>query len=122
MARRVIVTGSTGNLGAKAVAALSRLDGWEAVRLGRNSANDPGVIFADLERYDAGWARHFDGAAAVLHLAADPNPSPTGPRLRRSTSISRSTSFAPPRKAASAGWCSPAATGFSAATASAATG
>jgi NAD+ dependent glucose-6-phosphate dehydrogenase len=71
---RVIVTGSTGNLGSKAVAALRRQEGWEVVRLGRNSAGEPDVILADLERYDAGWARHFAGVEAVLHLAANPKP------------------------------------------------
>ena len=71
---RVIVTGSTGNLGSKAVAALRRLQGWEVVRLGRNSAGEPDVIMADLERHDVGWAQHFAGAEAVLHLAADPKP------------------------------------------------
>lgn len=71
---RVIVTGSTGNLGAKAVAALNQLPGCEIVRLGRNTAREAGVITADLERYDVGWARHFAGADAVLHLAADPKP------------------------------------------------
>src|SRR5579864_2982794 len=74
MARRVIVTGSTGNLGAKAVTALRKLGGFEIVRVGRNAGNEPDVIVADLARYDTGWARHFAGAEAVLHLAADPKP------------------------------------------------
>jgi NAD+ dependent glucose-6-phosphate dehydrogenase len=74
MARRVIVTGSTGNLGTKAVTALRKLGGWEIVRVGRNTANEPDVIDADLTRYDVSWAKHFAGAEAVLHLAADPKP------------------------------------------------
>jgi nucleoside-diphosphate-sugar epimerase len=74
MGHRVIVTGSTGNLGMKAVAALSRLDGWEVLRIGRNSTQDRGVVPADLTRYESTWARHFVGAEAVLHLAADPKP------------------------------------------------
>ena len=69
---RVIVTGSTGNLGAKAVTSLARLDGWKVDRIGRNSAQDKGVINADLTRFDASWARYFEGADAVVHLAADP--------------------------------------------------
>jgi NAD+ dependent glucose-6-phosphate dehydrogenase len=70
--KRVVVTGSTGNLGIKAVAALSRLPDWKIVRIGRNSRREPGIIEADLEHYDATWAAHFAGAEAVLHLAADP--------------------------------------------------
>jgi NAD+ dependent glucose-6-phosphate dehydrogenase len=72
--RRIIVTGSTGNLGAKAVACLRKIDGWDIVRIGRNSRADPGVITANLERFDAQWARHFQGADSVLHLEADPKP------------------------------------------------
>jgi NAD+ dependent glucose-6-phosphate dehydrogenase len=72
--RRVIVTGSTGNLGAKAIAALKRLDGIELVRIGRNRANDADVINAELDKFNAGWARVFQSADVVLHLAADPKP------------------------------------------------
>ncbi|MFH5070387.1 NAD-dependent epimerase/dehydratase family protein [Enterobacter cloacae complex sp. 2024EL-00215] len=71
---RVLVTGSTGNLGAKAVAALNALGNIEVKGIGRNSTNDPQVITADLERYDTAWAKHFEGVDAVLHLAADPKP------------------------------------------------
>lgn len=74
MSRRVLVTGSTGNLGRKAVAGLAGLDGWEVARIGRNTGGDAGVIMADLETYDAGWAKAFVGVDAVLHLAADPKP------------------------------------------------
>jgi len=68
------VTGSTGNLGLKAVAALSKLNGWEVIRIGRNSQRRPDICEADLERYEESWAAHFDNADAVLHLAADPKP------------------------------------------------
>jgi nucleoside-diphosphate-sugar epimerase len=70
--RRILITGSTGNLGAKAVAALEQQPGIELARIGRNASGEPGVISAQLETYDEGWARHFDGIDAVLHLAADP--------------------------------------------------
>jgi NAD+ dependent glucose-6-phosphate dehydrogenase len=70
-ARRILITGSTGNLGAKAVACLAREPDVDIVQMGRNSGGDPGVITARLETYDAAWARHFDGVDAVLHLAAD---------------------------------------------------
>ncbi|RQR32721.1 NAD(P)-dependent oxidoreductase [Burkholderia sp. Bp9143] len=73
-AKRVLVTGSTGNLGAKAMAALNTLDNLEVTGIGRNSTGDPNVITADLECFDRSWAQHFDGVDAVLHLAADPKP------------------------------------------------
>jgi nucleoside-diphosphate-sugar epimerase len=72
--QRVVITGSTGNLGEKAVAALATLEGWETLRIGRNAQRRPGIIDADLEHYEPSWAAHFEGADAVLHLAADPKP------------------------------------------------
>lgn len=70
-AARVLLTGSTGNLGQKATDALLAA-GVDLVRIGRNGTRDPGVITADLERYDPSWVRHFEGVDCVLHLAADP--------------------------------------------------
>ena len=72
--KRVVITGSTGNLGAKAVKALGNLAGWGVVRIGRNAGGHLGVIEANLDQYNNGWAAHFEGADAVLHLAADPTP------------------------------------------------
>lgn len=72
--RNVLVTGSTGNLGRKAVAALESAEGARVVRIGRNSAKLPDVVTADLCDYGGGWARSFRGVDAVLHLAADPRP------------------------------------------------
>lgn len=72
---RVLVTGSTGNLGAKAVAALAREPGIDVLRIGRNAKGDSGVITAALETYDGAWARHFQDVDCVLHLAADPRPA-----------------------------------------------
>ena len=71
--RNVLITGSTGNLGRKAVAALESVEDARIVRIGRNSANLPDVVTADLCNY-GGWARSFRGVDAVLHLAADPRP------------------------------------------------
>lgn len=70
--RRVLLTGSTGNLGHKATSALRATDGVEVTRIGRNGGSDPEVITANLELFDSGWARHFNGIDTVLHLAADP--------------------------------------------------
>lgn len=70
--RRILLTGSTGNLGHKATVALNATDGIELTRIGRNGRNDPGVITANLEVFDNSWATHFGGIDTVLHLAADP--------------------------------------------------
>jgi NAD+ dependent glucose-6-phosphate dehydrogenase len=72
--KRVVVTGSTGNLGEKAVAALDTLGTWDVIRIGRNSKRVPGIVDADLAQYEPAWAAHFERADAVLHLAADPKP------------------------------------------------
>jgi nucleoside-diphosphate-sugar epimerase len=69
---RVLLTGSTGNLGQKATEALQSVADLELLRIGRNGAKDPGVVTADLERFDASWAARFQGIDTVLHLAADP--------------------------------------------------
>lgn len=74
---RVLVTGSTGNLGEKAVAALSAIPNLDIRRIGRNTAGKMDVIAADLEMYDESWAQHFHETDAVLHLAADPKPVAT---------------------------------------------
>ena len=67
MTRRVLITGASGNLGAKAVVALRATADVELVELGE----------ADLSAYDPAWAERFDGADVVLHLAADPRPLAT---------------------------------------------
>lgn len=67
---RVLLTGSTGNLGQKATAALLA-EGLDLVRIGRNGSSDPGVITANLGAW-GDWVKHFDGVDVVLHLAADP--------------------------------------------------
>lgn len=71
-----MVTGSTGNLGEKAVKVL-KASGNRVSRIGRNTNNRPDVIPADLTIFDAGWAKHFGGVQTVLHLAADPKPLAT---------------------------------------------
>ncbi|WP_049731439.1 NAD-dependent epimerase/dehydratase family protein [Rhizobium ecuadorense] len=69
---RVLITGSTGNLGHKATVALQAVDGVSLTRIGRNGGADPEVITANLEDYDENWVKHFNGVDTVLHLAADP--------------------------------------------------
>ena len=77
------MTGSTGNLGVKAVAALMQVEGVEVVQIGRNRANRADVVPADLEHYDERWAGEFHGVDAVLHLAADPKPVGTWQSILR---------------------------------------
>ena len=72
MGKRVLITGSTGNLGAKAVSCLARVPELEIICIGRNTGASASVITADLGIYDQQWARHFEGIDVVLHLAADP--------------------------------------------------
>ena len=79
---RVLVTGSTGNLGQKAVAALAEA-GLEVVQIAADATEGTDVIRADLSRYDAGWASAFRGVDAVLHLAADRRPEAPWDSLQR---------------------------------------
>lgn len=77
MTRRVLITGATGNLGAKAVAALRALDDVKVIGIADTPAKgDLGVtvVFADLSVPDESWDRWFDGVDVVLHLAADMRP------------------------------------------------
>ena len=72
----ILVTGSTGNLGKKAIQALtSRL--CRVTCIGRNSNQQANVITADLKRFNSDWTKHFVGVDTVLHLAADPKPLAT---------------------------------------------
>jgi NAD+ dependent glucose-6-phosphate dehydrogenase len=64
LTRRVLITGASGNLGTKAVAALGAAVGVEPLDLGD----------ADLSAYDTAWAERFRNVDVVLHLAADPSP------------------------------------------------
>jgi NAD(P)-dependent dehydrogenase (short-subunit alcohol dehydrogenase family) len=78
----ILVTGSTGNLGEKAVSALAG-PGCRITRVGRNSNQRPDVVAADLTTFDAAWAKHFEGVDTVLHLAADPKPVSTWESVQR---------------------------------------
>ena len=72
----ILVTGSTGNLGEKAVEVLNS-KGCLVTRIGRNSNRQSDVITADLVQYDKNWASHFADVDTVFHLAADPKPIAT---------------------------------------------
>jgi uronate dehydrogenase len=77
--KTVVITGATGNLGGK----LRRhLEGRHDLRLlDLDARGDPAVVQADLSRWDPAWLEQFDGADAVVHLAADPTAQQTWPNL-----------------------------------------
>lgn len=90
--RRVVVTGAAGNLGRKAVAALAgqpEVEVWALDRQAPAASTEARFNAADLERYDPSWTQVFEGAACVLHLAADPKPiSDWGSVLRLNVDLS----------------------------------
>lgn len=75
--RGILVTGSTGNLGAKAVRALAGVPAVAVRGLDRRApeADARGFVAADLSSFDESWAGAFQGVACVVHLAADPRPT-----------------------------------------------
>lgn len=68
---RILVTGATGNLGTKAVAALRAAGHDDLVEFDLVAKRDDAVTTADLRTFDASWADRFEGVDVVLHLAAD---------------------------------------------------
>jgi NAD+ dependent glucose-6-phosphate dehydrogenase len=71
---RVLITGATGNIGAKLRAYLGAQGRYELTLLCLNPKNDPDVVTADLSIFDESWGRLFEGIDVVLHVAADPSP------------------------------------------------
>jgi NAD+ dependent glucose-6-phosphate dehydrogenase len=71
MSNIVLITGATGSIGRKIRRHLADQD-VPLRLLCLNPVRDPQVETADLSRYDDAWARQFDGAEAVIHLAGDP--------------------------------------------------
>src|SRR5262249_34775894 len=76
-ARRVLITGASGNLGAK----LRRhLEGrYDLVLIDRDPRGDAAIHTADLSVWDLRWVKVFAGADTVIHLAADPVADRTWP-------------------------------------------
>lgn len=68
----VLITGAAGNLGGK----LRRhLEGRFPLRLlDQSTSGADGIGAANLSQWDPGWAEQFQGVAAVVHLAANPDP------------------------------------------------
>jgi hypothetical protein len=68
---KVVVTGGTGFLGGRLVAAL-RSDGHDVLVLTRRPARAPGELQWDASPSLGPWARAFEGAGAVVNLAGEP--------------------------------------------------
>jgi uronate dehydrogenase len=77
--RTVLITGASGNLGAKL---RHHLQGRYELRLfDRDPRGDAAIRPADLSVWDAEWVEQFRGADVVVHLAADPTAQQTWPNL-----------------------------------------
>jgi uronate dehydrogenase len=77
--RTVLITGASGNLGAKL---RHHLQGrYELRLLDRDPRNDAMIRPADLSVWHAGWVEQFRGADVAVHLAADPTAQQTWPNL-----------------------------------------
>lgn len=77
----VLITGAAGNLGRKLYAHFAAL-GW-TMRLLDVAEGDPEVETADLSVWHDSWARRFEGADAVIHLAGDPRPRASWASVQR---------------------------------------
>jgi len=78
-AKLVLITGASGNLGAK----LRRhLEGRYRLRLlDINPRGDASIVRADLSRWSVEWTERFRQADVVVHLAADPTAHQTWHRV-----------------------------------------
>ena len=70
----VVITGAAGHIGRKLRAHLAARGEYALRLIDREPRGDPEILAADLGTYDARWVRAFDGADAVVHLAANPEP------------------------------------------------
>ena len=69
--RRILITGASGNIGAKIRRHLTAHGGFDLTLIDKDPKGDPAIIAADLSVYDQSWVRHFQGIDAVVHLAAE---------------------------------------------------
>lgn len=80
--KTVLITGAAGNLGHKLA---DHLGGRYDLRLlDRRSGDDSHIVQADLSVWDDAWAQQFAGVDAVVHLAANPDPTPSWDALKES--------------------------------------
>src|SRR5712675_276539 len=71
MTKTLLITGATGSIGTKLRRHFAKLDLCLRL-LCLNKKRDPAVTTVDLSVYDEIWARQFEDADAVIHLAGDP--------------------------------------------------
>jgi nucleoside-diphosphate-sugar epimerase len=77
--KRVLITGAAGNLGGKLT---DHLRGRYELRLLDQTAEDAqSIVAADLAQWDAAWVKQFQDVDAVVHLAANPDPTSDWPEL-----------------------------------------
>lgn len=81
MPRVVVITGAAGNIGAKLRTHLEAQGGYELRLLDLDPHGDSAIQVADLTRLDPAWTRIFEGAEAVVHLAANGDKDARWPEL-----------------------------------------
>jgi NAD+ dependent glucose-6-phosphate dehydrogenase len=74
MAPTVLITGATGNIGAKLRRHFETL-GWTLRLLDVDARGDAAITAADLSVWDDRWVDQFADVDAVVHLAGRPSPS-----------------------------------------------
>ena len=81
--KKVLITGTMGNLGKKIRCHLEEQGDYDLVLMSRNPKDDTAIIQADLSVYKDEWAVHFTDVDAIVHMAADPSPGATWQSLVR---------------------------------------
>lgn len=74
-AKRVVITGAAGNVGAKLRAHLIAAGGYDLVLIDRDARGDKAIVEADLGVLDRRWTDLCTGAEAIVHLAANADSS-----------------------------------------------
>jgi NAD+ dependent glucose-6-phosphate dehydrogenase len=76
---KILITGATGNLGAKLRRSLEHKSELRLIDI--DPRGDDSVFAADLSRWDETWVERFRGVHTVVHLAADPTANQVWPKL-----------------------------------------
>jgi NAD+ dependent glucose-6-phosphate dehydrogenase len=82
MSKTVVITGATGNIGAKLRSHFSGL-GWTLRLLDVAAHGDAEVTEADLSVWNDDWVSRMAGAEAVILLAGDPSPAASWASVQR---------------------------------------
>ncbi len=81
MARKVLVTGAAGNIGAKLAAHLNQTKAYDLVLLDQHAGGE--IVAADLGVWDESWAKLLAGVDTVVHLAGDPHGTASWTSVQR---------------------------------------